>query len=167
MNTDLHALTVIDRMQATTGLSLEQLKVEHNRRVHESLLAMQSRNVFREVPSSKVEKLDYAATHGTYRLKRYKGKGISEKPVVLLSMDSVALESDDLLWWHVSVSRVDGKMPTYQDVAFVREHVLGNRWCLHYFPPTDQYVNDHQTTLHLWHCLESNPLPDFRKFGTI
>lgn len=83
---------------------------------------------------------------------------------------SVCLESDDKLWLHLSISKKEANktrcIPTYKEAQEICKLFYSDKWHIQYFPPTDEYVNLAEV-LHFWHCLESNPLPDFRKFGGI
>ncbi|MBO3463825.1 hypothetical protein G7B40_001335 [Aetokthonos hydrillicola Thurmond2011] len=81
---------------------------------------------------------------------------------------SIALESDDKLWLHLSISKqtISKKMviPEYWECAKIRSLVFGDKWSIQYFPVAEEYVNM-ADVLHFWHCLEGNPMPDFRKLG--
>lgn len=61
-------------------------------------------------------------------------------------------------WWHhVSVSRADRRVPTYEELTAVRrEFVTTARECYQIFPPEDRYVNLHPAVLHLWHCVDGS-----------
>jgi hypothetical protein len=75
---------------------------------------------------------------------------------------SWAKETDGKRWWHVSVTRSDGMLPSYGDMCFVKEHFIGaDRKALHIFASKDKHVNIHATCLHLWHCVDGDPLPEF------
>lgn len=164
---ELKVLDVQSKMKAMAGDSDIQRQAMELRL--KTIDAMRDRHIHRPIPSASsgylaasIEKLS-----GSYVIPKTVRKGFSGKHYSLRILESISLESDDLLWWHLSISRDDLKMPTYSDLEMVRKMFLGDRWSIQYFPPADQYVNDHHACLHLWHCLESNPLPDFRKFGTI
>jgi hypothetical protein len=83
---------------------------------------------------------------------------------------SVCLESDDRLWLHLSISKKEVNknrtILTYKEAKEICKFFYGDKWHIQYFPPANEYVNLSEV-LHFWHCLESNPLPDFRKFGGI
>ena len=60
----------------------------------------------------------------------------------------VGVEPPGLL--HISVS-APGRYPTWDELASARDRfgTPSQRFVMH-FPPHDEYVNVHQTTLHLW-----------------
>jgi len=80
-----------------------------------------------------------------------------------------ALERDGDYWLHVSISAGHGsRMPTYDEMVSVKEIFIGTaELALQVFPPRAEHVNDHPNVLHLWHCLDRRPTPDFRRGGTI
>lgn len=70
-------------------------------------------------------------------------------------------------WLHVSMS-FRSKLPTYQDMKIVKSVFIGDdRIAFQVFPATDQHVNIHENTLHLFSCLTKDILPDFRRAGGI
>lgn len=167
---DFMYVNTLNSMSERSGLSLEKMKAAHDKRVAVTADAMEERGIARPdltlKPGLKITESKF--TSGSCVLTHYPYKGIKAKPIILYVHDSITLEDDFKLWWHLSISRADRKMPTYQNLALVREKVMGDRWCIQYFPPQSQYVNDHPTCLHLWHCLEEDEvLPDFRKLGSI
>lgn len=61
-----------------------------------------------------------------------------------------ALVSLDLGQWHVSVSHPD-RYPTWDEIASAREkYTPDDVTMVMILPPLAEYVNLHQTTLHLW-----------------
>jgi hypothetical protein len=98
----------------------------------------------------------------------YKGhRSVLNKSSMLRIIASVCVEDDSFLWYHVSFSNISNTIPSYEDLEFVKKYWIGeHRWCVQVFPEKDKHVNT-ANALHLWHCLEHNPLPDFRKFGMI
>jgi hypothetical protein len=75
---------------------------------------------------------------------------------------SARREEDGHDWLHVSLSRAD-RLPDYDDLCKVKRDWVGRfRKAIQVFPPEDEHVNVHPRTLHLWGCLSSDPLPDFR-----
>lgn len=70
---------------------------------------------------------------------------------------------DDGRWWrHVSVS-LSNRLPTWSELREVKDLFVGrNRKAIQVFPPQNEYVSVHPYVLHLWCCLEDDPLPDFR-----
>jgi len=80
-------------------------------------------------------------------------------------MEDVTVKSDGKRWLHVSVSKPNGKMPTYEDVQEVRRLFISeDRECYQVFPTKDRYVNFHNV-LHLWSCLDQpgGVLPHFEE----
>lgn len=78
-------------------------------------------------------------------------------------MEDVCVKSDGKRWLHVSVSKPNGKMPTYEDLQEVRRLFIGEeRESYMVFPPAERYVNFHNV-LHLWACLDqpAGVLPQF------
>lgn len=84
-------------------------------------------------------------------------------PLTVIS--SVCMEADEKLWLHVSLAHTK-RMPNYDEIKMVKELFIGrNKYAAMVFPPEEHFVNVHRTCLHLWHCLEGWPLPEFS--GTI
>lgn len=78
-------------------------------------------------------------------------------------MEDVSVKADGKRWLHVSVSKPNRKMPTYDDLQEVRQLFIGeDRECYQVFPTKDRYVNIHHV-LHLWACLDQpeGVLPHF------
>lgn len=85
----------------------------------------------------------------------------------LLVIFSAAEERDGKRWIHVSASR-SGRLPGWQDMRKVKDIFIGaNRLAVQVFPRKDEYVNIHPFVLHLWSCLDGDPVPDFRRRGAI
>jgi hypothetical protein len=78
---------------------------------------------------------------------------------------SIMEYDDDKEWLHLSMSH-RRRMPTYDDLAYLKKHWAGDdRKCIMVFPPKSEHVNIHPYCLHLFCCLDGDPLPDFT-FGT-
>lgn len=77
---------------------------------------------------------------------------------------SVGREEDDRLWLHASVSR-RSRVPTYEDLAVLRNLFLGNRKAVMVFPEERNYVNIHPYCLHLFAAVDHDPLPEFSRGG--
>lgn len=109
---------------------------------------------------------DYGPTSRTYRVdRRDSDRGF--KSYQLIVVQTFCLEKDGQLWQHVSVSR-KGEVPSYDDMCFAKKYFIGpDKLALELHVPEDEHVNVHPNTLHLWHCMESRPTPDFRKFGQV
>ena len=98
--------------------------------------------------------------HRAWRVQKNQYRG-------LLVLADVAIKDDDRLWYHVSFSR-SKSIPSYEDCAFIKQTFFGaQRWAIQVFPAQKNHVSFHPNCLHLWHCLEGNPLPEFSKNGMI
>jgi hypothetical protein len=76
---------------------------------------------------------------------------------------STATEADGRVWLHVSMSR-PARLPSWSDVKRVKNAFIGkDRKAIQVFPADREYVNDHPFVLHLFCCLDGDPLPDFRR----
>lgn len=72
------------------------------------------------------------------------------------------IEIDERHWIHVSVSR-RSRLPSWGDLKAVKNIFIGpERKALQVLPAQSDYVNHHPYCLHLWHCLDGDPVPDFR-----
>lgn len=70
-------------------------------------------------------------------------------------------------WMHISVSRED-RIPTYDDLKFVKNTFAENRFGYQVFPPPSENVNIHNFCLHIWVPLSGEPvMPNFGAEGTI
>jgi len=79
----------------------------------------------------------------------------------------VELHDDDRKWLHISASR-RARIPDYEDMCLVKRIFIGaQRKAVMVFAPESEHINDHSYVLHLWACLDGDPLPDFRRHGTI
>lgn len=88
----------------------------------------------------------------------------SNSPSLLVICD-IAQKADGKFWLHVSFSRKN-KIPSYQDCLLVKKLFVGkDRAALQIFPTENKHINIHPYCLHLWSCLDQNPIPDFT-FGT-
>lgn len=74
---------------------------------------------------------------------------------------SVAREQDGQVWEHVSISRDDGKMPSWAQLRDTFREVAGDDALgVVVIPPKSEHV-DIAEVAHAWHCLTARPLPDF------
>lgn len=74
---------------------------------------------------------------------------------------SVAREQDGRLWQHVSVSH-RARLPTWDELVRVKEWLIGRDVdAYQVLPARERWVNLHPHVLHLWRCLDGDPLPDF------
>ena len=110
----------------------------------------------RVLPASwTVETWDPKSGSGSYR-----GPG-------LYVITTVAREDDGKRWLHVSFSRKD-RIPSYEDLRLIKELFVGrDRLAVQVFPAARKHVNYMETCLHLWHCLDGDPCPDFTRGGDL
>lgn len=79
---------------------------------------------------------------------------------VIVSAD---IEEDGKRWLRVSFSRAH-RIPDYNDVRQVKHWFVGpGRTAYQVHPDAEHHVNPHPNTLHLWCCLDGDPLPDFTR----
>lgn len=77
---------------------------------------------------------------------------------------SISIENDGKWWLHVSMSHPK-RMPTYKDICYLKRHWIGEEAeAIMVFPRKSNHVNLHKFCLHLWHCLDGYPLPEFSGF---
>lgn len=81
---------------------------------------------------------------------------------------SVCREADSRIWAHVSISRRDRQMPTWEQTRDVFREVMGDTALgVIVVPPASEHVNLAEIA-HVWACLDERPIPDFtRGTGTI
>ena len=78
---------------------------------------------------------------------------------------SVAMEQDGELWEHISLSRSDGTIPTWEQVRDVFHEVCGpDALGIIIVPPKSEHV-DIAEVAHVWRCLSRRPIPDFTRGG--
>lgn len=161
--------SLLDQMQQASGMSITAMEQEVERRAIAAMERMKDLDIPFPHPVGNVQIVSMSKTMTHYRAVRsLAGKGIGAKNRIRFNvLSSIGIEQDDRLWRHVSFTRLDRKMPTYQDTAFIKGCFFANDWAIQLFPQAEHHVSDHDTCLHLWSCLEHNPLPDFRIFGTI
>jgi hypothetical protein len=75
---------------------------------------------------------------------------------------SGAIEEDGRRWLHLSISH-RSRLPKWRELVAVRDLFPGDVYCYQVLPPQEKHVNIHPRVLHLWHCLDGNPLPDFTR----
>jgi hypothetical protein len=65
-------------------------------------------------------------------------------------------------WDHVSVSLVNQKMPTWDEMCFVKNIFFNEEECVVQFHPKEsEYINNHKACLHLWRYQSGEfPCPD-------
>lgn len=87
--------------------------------------------------------------------------GIAFKKNGMFVIVSIQKELDGNLWVHLSLSR-QNRLPTYNDMKFVKDVFIGkDKKAIQVFPESDKHVNLMENCLHLWHCIDNDPLPDF------
>lgn len=80
---------------------------------------------------------------------------------LLVVIRSVSRENDGRHWLHVSVSK-QHSLPTYAELCRIKETFIGrDRKAIQIFAPRQEHVNIHPFCLHLFACLEGDPMPDF------
>ena len=78
---------------------------------------------------------------------------------------SAAHYGDGKRWLHVSVSRRNRTLPTWDLMSEVKDVLIGpERTALQVHPPRSQHVNIAEV-LHLYCCLDGEVTPDFRAGG--
>jgi hypothetical protein len=89
---------------------------------------------------------------------------IGDTMTVIVSGDT---EADGKRWIHVSVSR-PSRLPSWEDLREVKDTFIGrDRKAIQVLPPAAEYINLHSYALHLFHCLDGDPFPDFRRDGVL
>jgi hypothetical protein len=85
-----------------------------------------------------------------------------EKAELEVMVSAKHYKEDGKRWMQLSVSRRDNHIPSWADMCATKAGFLGpERYAYEVHPPRAKYVNLHQGSLHLWHCLDGEPLPDF------
>jgi hypothetical protein len=80
---------------------------------------------------------------------------------------SARKEADGKRWVHVSASRA-GRVPSWDDLRRVKALFIGQeKMAIQVLPRESEYVNCHPFVLHLWHSVDGDPVPDFRRGGLI
>lgn len=77
---------------------------------------------------------------------------------------SIARELDHEVWAHVSLSRWDKRMPTWEQVRDIWRLLYPDTTGIVVIPPEDKHVNLAEVA-HVWGCLTATPLPDFTRGG--
>ena len=168
---ELKTSRIIDDMQNATGMSVEELQCADQLAAKTAIAYLKELGLKYPEPADayKILCIESGISSRAYRCRRdIPGRGIQQAAFVLLTVfTSVAIESDQRLWFHASVTRNDRKMPTYEDLTWVKANFFADTWAVQYFPTADQHISHHDKCLHLWTCLQDFKMPDFRKLGTI
>jgi len=89
------------------------------------------------------------------------GYRFQHKLYPLTVITSAAIEADGKRWLHVSLAH-QKRIPDYSEIQRVRKHFIGeDKYAVIVFPPKDFYVNLNPNCIHLWHCIDGHPLPEF------
>lgn len=80
---------------------------------------------------------------------------------MLYVIGSIFDYGDGKFWLHLSISHRK-RIPSYGELVYLKKHWAGDdRKCIMVFPPKPEHVNIHPHCLHLFCCLDDDPLPDF------
>ena len=78
---------------------------------------------------------------------------------------SVAEEEDGRRWIHFSLAHPH-RLPKWDELVRYKEQFLGEETtAVQVLAPRSRWVNIHPYCLHLFVCLDGNPLPDFTRGG--
>jgi len=81
----------------------------------------------------------------------------------LVVIAAVSEELDGKRWAHVSLS-FKSYIPAYATMAMVKRVFIGDDLkAIQVFPRKEEHVNLCSTALHLFACLDGDPLPDFTR----
>lgn len=115
-------------------------------------------------PRRKIERFEYKGEPG-YPFK-WEGE-VGSRAQSLRVICTARTENDGKRWMHVSYSR-RVRLPSYEDSCLVKEVFIGrDKLALALHVPESQHVNIHPNVLHLWHCMDGDPVPDFRVEGQV
>lgn len=71
-------------------------------------------------------------------------------------------DGDGRWWLHFSVASKTGQPPSWDQLIRAKEGLLGaESKAIQVIAPRSQWVNQHPGCLHLFVCLDADPLPDF------
>lgn len=100
-----------------------------------------------------------------WRLWEIRGDGASYlEPGGLAVIVSGGVQADGKRWVHVSLSRKE-RIPSWNDLTRVKDAFIGrDNYAVQVLPPEDRYVRIHPNVLHLFHCVDGHPLPEFSGF---
>jgi len=111
--------------------------------------------------------LGWRETYEKWGTSRVYGRVYRKEGEGLLVLASCATQADNQTWLHVSVSRLDRKIPTWEQMSQVKRHFIGDeRTAYQVMPPKTKWVSIHAGCLHLWTCVDQDAyLPDFTANG--
>lgn len=85
----------------------------------------------------------------------------------LVVIFSISIENDNKNWIHVSYSYHD-RLPSYEITKEMKRIFIGDdKKAIMIFPEKSEHINIMPYCLHLWHCIDGDNIPDFRKLGMI
>jgi len=97
-----------------------------------------------------------------FRLDGTAFKNIIKGLVVIVSL---AEEQDGKRWLHVSCAKKN-KLPSWDDLKEVKDIFIGpDKLAVQVLPPASRFININPYCLHLWMCLDGDPVPDFARGG--
>ena len=108
--------------------------------------------------------------HSGLKILQENADGYAAELYPLRFIVSEAVEMDGKRWLHASVSRVDGILPSYENLMSLKKYCIGeHKTALQVFPPKNKHVNIagkwDLEVLHLWCCLDGDVTPDFTRGG--
>jgi hypothetical protein len=72
-----------------------------------------------------------------------------------------SVEEDGKRWLHVSCSHAQW-LPSWEELRMVKDQFIGKeRKAIVVLPVAAEHVSHHPYCLHLWHCADADPLPNF------
>jgi hypothetical protein len=81
----------------------------------------------------------------------------------LLVLLSASEEFDGKRWIHLSVSH-RSRLPSWKELRDVKDLFIGkDRLAIQVLPREKDYYNFHPNVLHLWCCLDGDPVPNFKE----
>lgn len=90
------------------------------------------------------------------------GLGLWDQPKRSLRLiHSIAREKDGEIWAHVSLSRRDRQLPTWEQIVAVKQLLYPELVALQVLAPASEWYS-HSEVHHIWVCLTRRPTPDFR-----
>lgn len=84
-----------------------------------------------------------------------------KKQMVVIA--SISTEQDGKLWLHASISHRK-RIPSYDELIYLKRHWIGeDRKAIMVLPEKAKHINIHPYVLHLFCCINGDPLPDFTR----
>lgn len=79
---------------------------------------------------------------------------------------SVEIHECGRRWVHASASKKN-QLPSWQDLKIVKDLFFGpERLVVQILAPKAEWVNFHETTLHLWHCIDEPQIVPMAAIGS-